>query len=101
MVYCVPKGQGLFWRVFELEMLVYVHIIGLFGMFYGHWVSYVAIWYILRSFGVFISALVRCTKKNLATLFFPPCNEFICLLSLLTDERETHFYVFKKTWSNG
>jgi hypothetical protein len=45
------------------------------GIFYGHlvysasiWYIFVAIWYILWSFGVFIPILVCCTEKNLATL---------------------------------
>jgi hypothetical protein len=46
------------------------------GIFYGHLVYftaignmyYMAIWYILWSFGIFLTVLVFCTKKNLATL---------------------------------
>jgi hypothetical protein len=41
------------------------------GIFYGRFVYFTAIWYILwilRLFGIFYPVLVRCTKKNLATL---------------------------------
>jgi hypothetical protein len=39
-----------------------------FGLFYGHLVYLVAIWYILCLFGAFFPVLVSFTKKNLATL---------------------------------
>jgi hypothetical protein len=40
-----------------------------FGLFYGHWKYFMAIWYILWLFGIPIfPILVFCTKKNLATL---------------------------------
>jgi hypothetical protein len=40
-----------------------------FCLFSGHLVHFVAIWYILWSFGIHISSImVFCTKKNLATL---------------------------------
>jgi hypothetical protein len=44
------------------------------GIFYGHLVYFIAIWYILWQIGtffrhlVYFSVLVCCTKKNLATL---------------------------------
>jgi hypothetical protein len=49
-----------------------------FGIFYGHLVYFVAIWYILWPFGIFygylvgicFSVLVCCTKENLATPYF-------------------------------
>jgi hypothetical protein len=44
------------------------HILDPFGLFYGHWKYFMAIWYILWSFGIFPPVLVSCTKKNLATL---------------------------------
>jgi hypothetical protein len=34
----------------------------------GHLVHFIAIWYILGSFGTFSPVLVCCAKKNLATL---------------------------------
>jgi amino acid permease len=37
-------------------------------MFYGHLKYFMAIRYILWSFGIFLPVLVFCTKKNLATL---------------------------------
>jgi hypothetical protein len=51
-------------------------ILWTFGVFYGHLVYYMDIWcilwtfrrYILWSFGTCFSALVCCTKKDLATL---------------------------------
>jgi hypothetical protein len=39
------------------------------GIFYGHLVYFVAIWYILCLFGINFPVLVFCTKKNLATLY--------------------------------
>jgi hypothetical protein len=45
------------------------------GIFYGHLFFFTASWYslcpfdiIVCSFGIFLSILVCCTKKNLATL---------------------------------
>jgi hypothetical protein len=44
------------------------------GMFYGHLVYFITIWYILCQFGIFMviwysfPVLVSCTTKNLATL---------------------------------
>jgi hypothetical protein len=56
---------GKFWRVLQWKMLAYCidiwSILQSFGIFYGHWVYFVVIWY---NFPV----LVFCTKKNLATL---------------------------------
>jgi hypothetical protein len=39
-----------------------------FGIFYGHSDCFMAILYILHSFGTFFPVLVSWTKKNLATL---------------------------------
>jgi hypothetical protein len=39
-----------------------------FGIFCGRLVYFVAIWYILWSFGAFSPVLVCCIKENLATL---------------------------------
>jgi hypothetical protein len=33
-------------------------------IFYGHWKYFMAIWYILRSFGIFFPVLVCCTQKK-------------------------------------
>jgi hypothetical protein len=62
---------GKIWRDLPWKILDY---------FYGHWVYFTTIWYILRPFGIFsghlvyfiviwyvFPALVCCTKKNLAT----------------------------------
>jgi hypothetical protein len=43
----------------------YDHLV---GIFYGYRKYFMAIWYILWSFGIFFPVLVCCTKKNLATL---------------------------------
>jgi hypothetical protein len=43
-----------------------------FGLFYGNLKHFMAIGYILWSFGIFFPVLVFCTKKNLATLLPPP-----------------------------
>jgi hypothetical protein len=40
------------------------------GIFYGNLVYFMAIWYILWSFGIFSPVLVCCTKEHLATLFW-------------------------------
>jgi hypothetical protein len=50
--------MGKFWRVLQWEILVYFMTIWSMYIFYGHLVSFTAIWYILWLFG--------CT--NLATL---------------------------------
>jgi hypothetical protein len=78
---------GKFWMVWKWKMLVYFMdiwcILWKFGIFYGHLVYFMDIWDILWSFGIFYEhwvhvfygnlvyfpVLVRCTKKNLATLF--------------------------------
>jgi hypothetical protein len=39
-----------------------------FFLFYFRLVYIVAVWYILRLFGIFFPVLVWCTKKNLAIL---------------------------------
>jgi hypothetical protein len=44
------------------------YIVWTFGIFFCHLMNFMGIWYILRSFGVFFPVLVRCTKKNLATM---------------------------------
>jgi hypothetical protein len=39
------------------------------GLFYGHWVYFVPIWYSLWQFEIYFPCFgVYCTKKNLATL---------------------------------
>jgi hypothetical protein len=38
------------------------------GIFYGHFVNFPAIWYIIWPSGIIFTVLVCCTKKNLATL---------------------------------
>jgi hypothetical protein len=43
------------------------YILWLFGLFYGHLVYVVAIWYNLKSFDIFSPVLVCCAKKNLAS----------------------------------
>jgi hypothetical protein len=43
-------------------------------LFYCYWKYFMAIWYILWSFGIFFPVLVFCTKKNLATLTYMPDN---------------------------
>jgi hypothetical protein len=53
---------GKLWRTLEGKMLVdFVaiwNILRPFGIFYGHLVYFTAIWYILRPFGIFYSQLV-------------------------------------------
>jgi hypothetical protein len=49
---------------------VQVCILWPFGIFYNHLKCFMAIRYILRSFGNFLPILVCCAKKNLATLQF-------------------------------
>jgi hypothetical protein len=66
------SNLGKFWRVLQWKMLVYfmsiLSTLRPWKIFCGHLVYFVAIWYILWSFGVFFPVLVYCTKKNLATL---------------------------------
>jgi hypothetical protein len=63
---------GKFWRVLEWKILLYFmavwSVLWSFGILCGHLVYFIVIWYILWSFGKFSTVLVRCTKKNLATL---------------------------------
>jgi hypothetical protein len=54
----------------------YGHYIGLFC---GHLVYFVAIWYILWLLGILFPVLMCCTKKNLATLIYA-ANVGACLL---------------------
>jgi hypothetical protein len=67
MAYFQTKNPdlGTFLRVLQLEMLVYYlavwSILRLFGMFLGHLVYFMIFWYIFP-------VLVCFTKKNLATL---------------------------------
>jgi hypothetical protein len=58
------------------------------GIFYVYFVYFMAIgsnfmviWYILWSFGIFFPVLVRCPKKNLATLA-PTIRYRLCLRRL-------------------
>jgi hypothetical protein len=50
------------------------------GIFYGHFVYFTAKWYILWPFGTicgrsgYVSTLVCCTEKNLATLGWWPVS---------------------------
>jgi hypothetical protein len=56
---------GKFWKVLQLKMLViFMSISSILwpnGIFYGHLVHFVVIWYMFH-------VLVYCTEKNLATL---------------------------------
>jgi hypothetical protein len=67
------------WHIFKPKILIWVYyggscngrywyILWPFGIFYSHVVYFVDIWCILWLFGIFCPVLVRCTKKNLATL---------------------------------
>jgi hypothetical protein len=81
------KSQfGKIWRILQGNILAYFmtiwcivrphwkyfmaiwYILWSFGIFCGHLVYFEVIWYILGSFGIFFPVLVSCTKKNLATL---------------------------------
>jgi hypothetical protein len=56
----------LFGKIFEGKCW---YVLCPFGPFHSHLVHFVAIWYILKLFGLFFPVLVQCcTKKNLATL---------------------------------
>jgi hypothetical protein len=44
------------------------HILRPFGLIHGRLVYYIAIWYNLRSFGIFFPFWYVWSKKNLATL---------------------------------
>jgi hypothetical protein len=60
MVYFQTKNPilGKFWKVLQWKMLV----------FYGQMVYFMAIWYIMWSFGIFFPFWYIATEKNLATL---------------------------------
>jgi hypothetical protein len=45
-----------------------LYILWPFGLFYSHFVYFVAVGYILWLFDISFAVLVCCTKKNLATL---------------------------------
>jgi hypothetical protein len=60
---CAMENLGIF----------YDHL----GLFYDRCKYFMAIWYILRSFGIFLPVLVFCIKKNLATLFWTAHGEKI------------------------
>jgi hypothetical protein len=47
-----------------------LYIIWPFGLFYGHVVNFIDIWYICPRFCIFSSVLLCCTKKILATLIW-------------------------------
>jgi hypothetical protein len=63
---------GKFWRLLDWKILMYFmaiwNILQTFWIFYRHFGYFITIWYILCSSGTFFTALVSCTKKNLATL---------------------------------
>jgi hypothetical protein len=72
--------------------------------FYGHFVYFTAIWYILGQFGIFCGyfgifpVLVCCTKKNLATLCFNEINLYFwsivgILFVLQTDKKYLGMYI--------
>jgi hypothetical protein len=48
-----------------------------FGTLYGHLPYFMAIWYIFWLFGAFFPVLVRCSKKNLATLVSDGSSLFV------------------------
>jgi hypothetical protein len=56
---------GIFRRPWSEKILV---IFKPFGVFYGKLEYCKVIWYILWSFGIFLTVLACCTKTNLATL---------------------------------
>jgi hypothetical protein len=61
----------MFWTALKRKVFAYFKVI---CYFYGYLVYFMLIRYILWSFGIFSPVLVRCTKKNLATLLhgLPP-----------------------------
>jgi hypothetical protein len=62
-VYFLTKNPnfGEFGKVLQSKMLVFL---GPFCLFYGQMVYFMAIWFILLSFGIFSPVLVCCNKKN-------------------------------------
>jgi hypothetical protein len=67
MAYFQTKNPncGIFWEAFEWKILLYFMDIWYFE---SCLLNCIAVWYILCSFGIFLTILVCCTKKNLATL---------------------------------
>jgi hypothetical protein len=51
-----------------------IGILWSFGIFYGHFGIFMAIWYCCGNLIYFFSVLVNCLKKNLATLFLLKCK---------------------------
>jgi hypothetical protein len=73
-----PRSRVARWPIFKPKISTWVnlggycngrclYIICLFGLFWGHFVYFGAIWYISWPFGTFSPVLVCCTNKNLAT----------------------------------
>jgi hypothetical protein len=65
------EGAGIFYGHLVYFVAIW-YILWLFGIFCGHLVYFVANWYILWLFGIHSPVLVFCTKKNLATLMYAP-----------------------------
>jgi hypothetical protein len=66
---------GKFWRALYWKMLLYFMVIWNILWTYG---IFMAIWYILCSFGTLYPVLVKCTKKNLASLPSSPIRAIDC-----------------------
>jgi hypothetical protein len=66
-----------------------------FGIFCGNLVYFVAIWYIVWLFGIFIPVLVCCTKKNLATLIKRDLAGKIKMIFPPASDSGTDFFVGK------
>jgi hypothetical protein len=92
-----PKSQ--FGYILGLGMdnvdMFYVLFYG--GTFYGHLVYFIAIWYILWSFGIFDPFLVYCANKNLATLVHIAKHFFVCSLKNKTFYRVSVWKKFHLT----
>jgi hypothetical protein len=57
------KFRASYWKMF-------IFILWLFGIFYGHLGYFMTIWYILCSFGTFFRFGYRVPRKNVATMFY-------------------------------
>jgi hypothetical protein len=62
----VIEYDGIFYGHLVCFVVIW-YILWPFGMLCGQLVYFMAIWYVLWTFGIFLPVLVCCTKKNLAT----------------------------------
>jgi hypothetical protein len=95
---------GTFWRAMEWKMFC---ILWSFGIFYGHFVSFIVVWYILRKFGIFFHNLVCLNDEksgnpvwecfNLTKCFQYSSNKFPIRSTHVPTSSFCHFEIFIST----